>query len=1058
MSLIAVLSIEVGASIAKSILKLWLKDSNIAVDATSTIVDVLKSKTTDRVAQQRAQRQFEAIGEKVGESLFPIFEAHSNLDEGSRTAVALAVAETLNTISGEVITELNLDPAYLATHLLNKHPATSYHFNETETQLYRRIISEACAYIIDIASQLPTFNKDAFVEILKREGQILNIANEILQEVSRLRNQFNPQEMEAQEAAHFELEYRRAVVRNLDVLQLFGIDVATASRRHRLSVAYVMLSVERKVWEAAQRESVHGMTTAENLRSRDETFETAFSRSRHMEIPKQLVRFLGKQEEALKSRAMIIQQTMESVLSADKALARSQSLLIRGLAGSGKTTLLQWIAVTSASQTFKEPLESWNDKLPFYIRLRSCVQSGLPAPEAFPKFVTPSITDMMPKGWVHAKLASGHALVLVDGLDEIPTLQREEVRSWLKDLVGTYPKMCLIITSRPHAIEEGWIDGKGFELAELQPMKLPDIHTFIDHWHAAIAEQLTDEEEKAEQPSLVKHLKEEVQRSRAKRNLAMTPLLCAMLCALNRERRQNLPSDRIELYEASCQMLIERRDKERRIPLTDYPAHALTYRQKRSLLEDLAYWLMKNGWSEVEAHRADERFARKLMSMHNIPPNISGIDIRRLFLERTGIVREAVAGRISFTHRTFQEFLAAQSALDEGDIGVLVEHAHNDQWWETIILASGLATKNDREELLLGLIGRGDAEKENRYPLHMLAVACLETSIELGPVLKRDIEQCLSELVPPKNMAEAIALTKAGELALPYLAYNKQYPSSTATACIYALARIGGDFALDVLEGYTLDLQDEVVEEILRVWDFFDKKIYAQRILADLLENAKILPEKLISLEGFQYLSNLKSLSLSGCWQVEDIMPLANLTQLTHLDLTDCGQIKDLAPLMKLPQLTHLSLANCPQIKDITPLLSLTQLTYLDLTECSNITDLIPLTHLHQLTYLDLTRCEQVEDLKPLANLTQLSQLSLAGCWRIKDLTPLARLAQLTSLDLAHCWQIRDLSPLPALTQLTLLNLSYCDVIKDFVPLSGLNGLKKLGLYGTTRWTTILQE
>ena len=46
MSLIAALSIEVGASIAKSILKFWLKDSDIAVDATSTVVDMLKSKTT----------------------------------------------------------------------------------------------------------------------------------------------------------------------------------------------------------------------------------------------------------------------------------------------------------------------------------------------------------------------------------------------------------------------------------------------------------------------------------------------------------------------------------------------------------------------------------------------------------------------------------------------------------------------------------------------------------------------------------------------------------------------------------------------------------------------------------------------------------------------------------------------------------------------------------------------------------------------------------------------------------------------------------------------------
>ena len=772
--------------------------------------------------------------------------------------------------------------------------------------------------------------------------------------------------------------------------------------------------------------------------------------SRQKEIPKEIVRVLGDQGEALKSQVMIIETVMKSVISVDEALAHSQRLFIRGLAGSGKTTLLQWIAVTSASQSFKKPLENWNDTLPFYIRLRSCVQSGLPAPEAFPKFVTASIAGLAPKGWVHAKLASGRAVLLVDGLDEVPTLQREDVRSWLKDLVDTYPKAYFIITSRPHVLEKGWLDDEGFEHAELQPMALSDIHTFIDHWHAAVAEEVPDAEEKTELPSLAKHLKEEVQQSRAKRDLATNPLLCAMLCALNRERRQNLPSDRIELYEVSCQILIERRDKERRIPLTDYPAQALTYRQKRALLEDFAYWLIKNSWSEVELYYVDERFTRKLKGMHNIPPSISGIDIRRLFLERTGIVRETVTSHIGFTHRTFQEFLAAQAILEEGDIGVLIGHAHQDQWWEVIILASGLATKKVRGDLLLGLIDRGDTEKENRYPLHMLAVACLDTSIELEAVVKQDIQQCLNELVPPKNIEEATALAKAGELAVPFLAYSPQYPPSTAAACAFALAHIGSDTAFEVLKEYTHSSESEVIKELLMAQHLFDKRMYAQGILAGMLENIDILALYLSSLEGFQYLTNLKALNLTRCRRIKNFAPLANLTQLTYLDLTECSQIEDLTFLANLTQLTQLSLAGCWQIKDLTPLASLTQLTYLDLTDCSNICDLTPLTNLTQLTYLDLTHCEQIKDLTSLANLTQLTDLSLAACWKIEDLTPLASLTQLVLLDLARCWQISDLDPLSSLTELTLLNLSYCDRVTELSLLSKLNNLKRLDLYGTS--------
>src|SRR5437016_12069120 len=128
-------------------------------------------------------------------------------------------------------------------------------------------------------------------------------------------------------------------------------------------------------------------------------------------------------------------------------------------------------------------------------------------------------------------------------------------------------------------------------------MDLFDIYSFIDHWHKAVREELYEDEEKTELEFVAKHLKEDVKRTASLRNLATNPLLCAMLCALNHYRRQQLPEDRIELYEACCSLLIERRDKERRIELSeDYPA--LKYRQKRLFLEDLAYWMIKNDWSE----------------------------------------------------------------------------------------------------------------------------------------------------------------------------------------------------------------------------------------------------------------------------------------------------------------------------------------------------------------------------------------------------------------------------------------------------------------------------
>ena len=51
------------------------------------------------------------------------------------------------------------------------------------------------------------------------------------------------------------------------------------------------------------------------------------------------------------------------------------------------------------------------------------------------------------------------------------------------------------------------------------------------------------------------------------RALTVSPLLCALVCALNRERRTQLPRDRMEIYEAALDMLLERRDRERGVEL-----------------------------------------------------------------------------------------------------------------------------------------------------------------------------------------------------------------------------------------------------------------------------------------------------------------------------------------------------------------------------------------------------------------------------------------------------------------------------------------------------------
>ncbi len=658
MPLLEVLAIDVGGSIAKAIVKRWLGDSGPIPDTASSIVDVLKTRTADRLAQRRAERQFEVIGEKVGESLLPLFQIEGAvLEENERLAVARAVADTLNAATSEVIAQQNLEPAEVAKQLLLTHPARSYYFSEAEGHLYERIIEESCEYIVDIASQLPHFTERTLAEIFQREGQLITIAEKILEEVSRMRAELDPQ----LESARFELDYRRAVVRHLDELELFGSGMSITSRKYSLSLAYVTLSLE-------QRE--HSTHPSKEKGMKDHfSFESEASAA-----------------------------TVRRITSVNEMLTDTHAVLIRGEAGSGKTTLLQWIAVQSASRTFPQSLHVWNGTIPFYIRLRQHVPVDAstppvwPAPEAFPGLIASAIAGAMPHGWVHQQLQSGRAIVLVDGVDEVPVSQRESVYAWLKDLMLTYDQVRFVVTSRPYAIGEGF-PAEGFKDALLLPMELADIETFIDQWHTAMIANIQEDEERTQLRSAATWLKEEMRRNRSQRLLATNPLLCAMLCALNRERHQQLPSDRIALYAACCELLIERRDVERRISLAQYPAAALSYTQKSLLLVDLAYWFVRNGWTEAALESVDERFTWRLARIPGIQQKMNGVDARKLFIERSGMIREPIPGAINFAHRTFQEFLAARAVIDEGDIGVLVQHSHDDQWQEVVLLAAGQASK-----------------------------------------------------------------------------------------------------------------------------------------------------------------------------------------------------------------------------------------------------------------------------------------------------------------------------------------------------------------------------
>ncbi len=1004
------LLVILGPAIAKTIWGSWLNDLPLANAIGSEIVDKLRDTIANPDEQKKTLREIERIGKQIAEQMRPIFDREAfHLDSGSRNAIQLAIADTLRwaNVTNELLMSQDLDAGGLKQHLCNANPEASRDFGWAETALYDRMLTEVSANIIEAAPQLEDFERSFATETLQRLTRI--------EAADRRR-----QEESLREVDKFEQKYRDTIARELDQMEVFGMPrMDSLTSRQSLSMAYITLSVQQN-------------------KSDPQNPDTDLLNS----ITKEIAACIQPDGEL----------TRLSPCPVDETIAKRQRLIIRGDAGAGKSTLLQWLAVRAAKQDFTDALIHCNGLVPFFIRLRTLVDKGFPTPEEFPKLIAPNHADTMPKGWVHRCLDRGQALVLIDGVDELPRHQRQDFLKALKGLVADFPDACYIVTSRPTGLKnsqgdvwqewEDWAQREQFSHLTLEPMSPANMEKFIIQWHQALAAAQLPEDRQRDLNSMARNLQRLLEQRPELQRLATNPLLCAMICALHRERGETLPAARIQLYRECIDMLLNRRDLGRKIKLDITHLDKLTEDQKLALIQSFAYWLMLNSRSDVERERVDGHFDRRLEFM-SLPEEVTGAQIRTLFVERAGLLREPIIGRIDFAHRTFQEFLAAQAALNDDSIGVLLQHADDDQWREAIIVAAGLARPRERAELLKGLLQLAQEMPERQHYLHLLAVACLETTVEIAPDVRAQVIEQARTLLPPQNSDEARVIAKAGNAIVPLLEPNPSYSDKEAAWCVEALAQIGSTAAMNTIASYAKTIVKvhgnyQLSKEIGRAWNGFDRHDYARTVLS----NSTILRvSNLISWDGFEHLSHLTNLFLLEA-SISDISPVSALSNLTDLTLNDTA-ISDISPISALSNLTDLTL-NDTAISDISPISALSNLTILQLSG-NSISDLSPISALSNLT--DLTLHETaISDLSLVSSLSNLTILQLSGN-SISDLSPISALSNLTDLTL-HETAISDLSLVSSLSNLTKLFLNDT-AISDLSPVSALSNLTELSLWDT---------
>ncbi|MFH8490366.1 NACHT domain-containing protein [Streptomyces longisporoflavus] len=606
-----------------------------------------------------------------------------------------------------------------------------------------------------------------------------------------------------------------------------------------------------------------------------------------------------------------------TVLLADRALEGPERVLLRGVAGSGKTTLIQWLAVAAARE---------GARVPFVLPVRRFAREGFPAPDDFLHAIRHPLADQAPEGWVVRTLLAGRAMLLVDGIDEAPEGTRAELRNQLRRLLRIFSGNGCLVTSRPSAVEDGWLAQErlaeeGFKELSLRPMSRDQVTRFIHDWHAAAMsdEQCKEQAERDKLKEYEQRLLHSVRIYRELRQLATNPLMCGLICALNRDRSGSLPKGRKELYDAALEMLLQRRDPERDVLYADDVR--LQQGPRELLLRKLAHAMVEEGVSELPRQRVVSILDGALPAIPSARAEGDGEKIFRHLLHRTGLLREQSGLSVDFIHRTFQDYLAAKEIVARGKLPTLVEHAHRAEWEEVIRMAAAHARPEECADFLERLLAAApNLRRPHVNHRRLMAAACLEHVTELDPAVQQLVHQRTKNLVRPTTELAARSLGWVGPIVLEQLPDPEQVPDDQQALLLAITAtRVQDDAAIDYLARMRHRSSLSIRMELVRPWRHFDTERYAREIIAHLDPIGLYYPvADTAELAALRQLGGRPWIQLVGVMPTEELLDGLEHEQLTHLWVTAELADTDMSWLSRFPNLSVLRVnPRLPRVRNV---------------------------------------------------------------------------------------------------------------------------------------------